>query len=72
MPWNERSDRVVFAARQDQEKQPDFFMDVIEKVKATRPDVEFAVLSGGPLRSNNEKYLKRALEMEEKGSIKDI
>ena len=70
-PWNERSDRVVFAARFDQEKQPDFFMDVIEKVKATRPDVEFAVLSGGPLRSNNEKYLKRALEMEEKVS-KDI
>lgn len=69
-PWNERSDRVVFAARFDQEKQPDFFMDVIEKVKATRPDVEFAVLSGGPLRSNNEKYLKRALEMEEKGQLK--
>jgi glycosyltransferase involved in cell wall biosynthesis len=69
-PWNERSDRVVFAARFDQEKQPDFFMDVIEMVKATHPHIEFAVLSGGPLRSNNEKYLTRALEMEEKGQLK--
>jgi hypothetical protein len=69
-PWNERSDRVVFAARFDQEKQPDFFMDVIEMVKATHPHIEFAVLSGGPLRSNNEKYLTRALAMEEKGQLK--
>ena len=81
-PWNERSNRAVFAARFDQEKQPDFFMDVIEMVhertrnfdRETLTDpidpVEFAVLSGGPLRSNNEKYLKRALEMEEKGQLK--
>ena len=62
-PWAERNDRVVFAARFDQEKQPDFFMDVIELVKAVRPDVEFAVLSGGPLRSNNSKYLERANQM---------
>jgi glycosyltransferase involved in cell wall biosynthesis len=63
-PWNERANRVVFAARFDQEKQPDFFMDIIETVKAERPDVEFAVLSGGPLRSNNQKYLDRALQMQ--------
>lgn len=68
-PWNERSDRVVFAARFDQEKQPDFFMDVIEMVKAVRPDVEFAVLSGGPLRSNNPKYLERANEMVAQGKL---
>lgn len=68
-PWAERSDRVVFAARFDQEKQPDFFMDVIEMVKEKRPDVEFAVLSGGPLRSNNEKYLDRALAMQAEGKL---
>jgi len=68
-PWTERSDRVVFAARFDQEKQPDFFMDVIEMVKEKRPDVEFAVLSGGPLRSNNEKYLDRALAMQAEGKL---
>ena len=68
-PWAERSDRVVFAARFDQEKQPDFFMDVIEMVNEKRPDVEFAVLSGGPLRSNNEKYLDRALAMQAEGKL---
>jgi len=68
-PWTERSDRVVFAARFDQEKQPDFFMDVIEMVKAINPNIEFAVLSGGPLRSNNEKYLTRALQMEADGKL---
>ena len=68
-PWIERSDRVVFAARFDQEKQPDFFMDVIEMVKAVRPDVEFAVLSGGPLRSNNPKYLERANQMVADGKL---
>ena len=68
-PWEERSDRVVFAARFDQEKQPDFFMDVIEMVKAINPNIEFAVLSGGPLRSNNQKYLDRALQMEADGKL---
>jgi len=68
-PWEERSDRVVFAARFDQEKQPDFFMDVIEMVKSINPDIEFAVLSGGPLRSNNQKYLDRALQMEADGKL---
>ena len=80
-PWAERSNRVVFAARFDQEKQPDFFMDVIEMVHERtksfdRDDltdsiypVEFAVLSGGPLRSNNQKYLDRALEMEAEGKL---
>ena len=68
-PWEERSDRVVFAARFDQEKQPDFFMDIIEMVKAINPNIEFAVLSGGPLRSNNQKYLDRALQMEADGKL---
>ena len=69
-PFSKRSDRVVFAARFDQEKQPDFFMDVIEQVHKTMPHVEFAVLSGGPLRSNNPKYLERAYAMEEAGTLK--
>ena len=63
-PFDQRSNRVIFAARFDQEKQPDFYMDVIEMVLQQRPDVEFAVLSGGPLRSNNQKYLDRAYQMQ--------
>ena len=68
-PWAERSDRVVFGARFDQEKQPDFFMDIVEMVKAINPNIEFALLSGGPLRSNNQKYLDRALQMEADGKL---
>ena len=66
-PWEERADRVVFAARFDQEKQPDFFMDLIEAYP--NPNTEFAILSGGPLRSNNQKYLDRALQMEKDGKL---
>jgi len=69
-PWNERANRIVFAARFDQEKQPDFFMDIIETLKDVYKDyIEFAVLSGGPLRSNNQKYLDRALQMEADGKL---
>jgi len=70
--WPERAMRVVFAARFDQEKQPDFFMDLIEKWHVEQPDnpVEFAVLSGGPLRSNNSKYIDRANALEAKGMLK--
>lgn len=68
-PWNDRTDRVVFAARWDQEKQPDFFMDVIERVKAERPEIEFAILQGGPLRSNDNKYVTRARQLESAGLL---
>ena len=69
-PFGLRSNRVIFAARFDQEKQPDFYMDVIEMVLQQRPDVEFAVLSGGPLRSNNQKYLDRAYQMRDENKLK--
>lgn len=76
-PWAERANRVVFAARWDQEKQPDFFMDIIEScVNATNlitfetNNVEFAILQGGPLRSNNPKYVERARQLEAAGKLK--
>ena len=71
-PWAERSNRVVFAARFDQEKQPDFFMDLIEEWQNDDiiESVEFAVLSGGPLRSNNSKYLDRAYKLEAQGKLR--
>jgi hypothetical protein len=70
--WEKRDNRVVFAARFDQEKQPDFFMDMIEEWYGTpgTMDVEFAILQGGPLRSNNQKYIERARKMEERGQLK--
>ena len=71
-PFAERANRVVFSARFDQEKQPDFYMDIIEEWYGTpgTPEVEFAILQGGPLRSNNPKYIERARKMEERGQLK--
>jgi hypothetical protein len=69
--WDQRSRRIIFAARFDQEKQPDFYMDLIERWYAnSNVPVEFAVLSGGPLRSNNPKYLERAAKLESQGKLK--
>lgn len=64
-----RSMRVAFAARFDQEKQPEFFMDLINKVKAKRPDVIFSILSGGTLKSNAPESLARARHMATDGKL---
>ena len=70
-PFENRTHRVGFAARFDQEKQPGFFMDLIEMWHAQGPyPVEFAVFSGGPLRSNNTEYIDRARAMEAEGKLK--
>ena len=63
-----RKKRVVFTARFDQEKQPDFYMDIAEDFADTY--IEFAVLQGGPLRSNNQRYITRARELEARGVLK--
>jgi glycosyltransferase involved in cell wall biosynthesis len=69
-PFEQRTKRVCFAARFDQEKQPDFYMDLIQRVRRQDPSIEFAVFSGGPLRSNNEQYLTRARDLESRGDLK--
>ena len=69
-PFNRRSHRVVFAARWDQEKQPDFYMDIIEEYKKVmNGDVEFALLSGAKLRSNNSSYMERTFRLEQEGKL---
>jgi hypothetical protein len=72
-PFQERKMRVCFAARFDQEKQPGFFMDLIEMYRAQgrHKDVEFAVFCGGrDLRSNNPEYIQRAKALEQAGTLK--
>ena len=69
-PFNDRRMRVVFSARWDQEKQPDFYMDLIEEyIKRNGKQVEFVVCSGGKLKSNNESYMKRTHQMVEDGKM---
>ena len=65
-PFNERNHRVVFSARWDQEKQPDFYMDLIEAWHTRHPGsyVEFCVCSGAKLKSNNSSYMDRTRQMQ--------
>jgi len=70
-PFNHRAMRVGFAARWDQEKQPDFYMDLAETWNQKYPgrQVEFAVFSGSPLRSNNESYMQRTRDLQARGLL---
>ena len=71
-PFNERKHRVVFSARWDQEKQPDFYMDLIETWYKVHPSsyVEFCICSGAKLRSNNDSYMERTRKLEGRGELK--
>ena len=68
--FNERKHRVVFSARWDQEKQPDFYMDLIDAWHNRHPGsgVEFAVCSGAKLKSNNDSYMQRTRNMQAAGT----
>ena len=69
-PFEQRKHRVVFAARWDQEKQPGFYMDLIERWHKESPvKVEFAVLQGGDLRSNDDAYVIRARQLAKDGQL---
>jgi hypothetical protein len=64
-PLHERKKRVAFAARWDDEKQPNFYMDLAEAYWKIDPEVEFAVFCGHPeLKSNRQEYVDRALSYE--------
>ena len=71
-PFADRKYRVVFSARWDQEKQPDFYMDLIEAYFVRHPEsiLEFCVCSGGWLKSNSESYMQRTREMVAVGKLK--
>jgi hypothetical protein len=76
-PFKERTVRVGFAARWDQEKQPDFYMDLIEEYhrRAALPynkdkaKVEFCIFSGSKLKSNNDSYMERTRKMQAEGKL---
>jgi hypothetical protein len=78
-PFNERPMRIAFSARWDQEKQPDFYMDVIEEFynrygmkdrHGVYRGIEFCVFSGSKLKSNNDSYMKRTQDMQKLGLLK--
>jgi hypothetical protein len=75
-PFKERAFRVGFAARWDQEKSPDFYMDLIEEYHRVQemaysdwPLVEFAIFSGSKLKSNNDSYMARTRRLQAEGKL---
>ena len=75
-PFQDRAYRVGFAARWDQEKQPDFYMDLIEEYNRIQnmpyndwPRVEFCIFSGAKLRSNNDSYMQRTRDLQARGLL---
>lgn len=55
-----RTDTVVFSSRWDTEKDPKFFLAVVDAVLKTRPDTNFVICSSHTtLRSNDQKLLDR-------------
>ena len=74
-PFIDRKYRVGFAARWDQEKQPDFYMDLIEAWHEKHRDnfpmntVEFCVFAGSKLKSNNDSYMQRTRDLQARGLL---
>jgi len=68
----DRRYRVVFSSRWDQEKQPDFYMDLIEEYFFRNPSstLEFCICSGGWLKSNNASYMQRTKDLVLAGRLK--
>lgn len=65
IPIQDRKDRVGFAARWDDEKQPHFYMDLAEAYYKIDPNVEFAIFCGHPeLKSNDPEYVERAMALQ--------
>ena len=71
IPFNERKRRVVFSARWDQEKNPDFYMNLSDAWFNRHPEsaVEFAVCSGSSLKSNNDSYMARTRSYQQRGLL---
>lgn len=69
--WKYRPLRVAFAARTDQEKQPEFFLELAETWRNhSGVPVEFCILSGKALTSNSPGQLQNIRWAEEAGHIK--
>ncbi len=71
--FGNRTMRVAFSSRWDQEKSPDFYMDLIEQWYSVDNRMfypEFAIFSGSTLRSNNPDFVTRARKLEQEGKLK--
>lgn len=69
-PLYKRPKLVSFAARWDTEKQPEFFLSVIDAVKNLDPEIKFQILTGHKrLKSNDFQLLDKAREYKKKNKL---
>ncbi len=69
IPFSERKMRVCFSSRWDQEKNPDFYLNLIKEWYSRYPkelcgDIEFAIFTGSSLRSNKQEFVDMARVMQ--------
>lgn len=71
VPFSSRRMRVVFSSRWDREKNPNFYMDLIEAWHERFPSkqVEFVICSGSKLKSNDDSYMPRTYQLVEEGKL---
>ena len=73
VPFSERKMRVCFSSRWDQEKNPDFYLQLIKDWYARDDRMwypEFAIFTGSTLRSNKPEFVTMARDLEKKGHLK--
>jgi glycosyltransferase involved in cell wall biosynthesis len=68
-PFNERSYRIGYASRLDVEKNPNFFLDIIDSVLSSTSIYKFSIFSGGPLKSNSTQVYNRIREYKKEGKL---
>lgn len=67
LPLAIRPLQVIYSSRFDAEKQPHFFMDIVE---ASDPQIDFVLCTGGEsVRSSDHRALSRLTELEKSGRI---
>lgn len=68
--WGNKNKMVVWASRWDTEKNPGFFMDLVDIVRRERKDIFFSVSTGQPkITSNDPALLLRLVEYVKAGKI---
>jgi glycosyltransferase involved in cell wall biosynthesis len=59
-----RLKQVAYSSRFDSEKNPHFYMDVVERVIASRPEARFVICTGSAvLRSNDDSAVPRLMQL---------
>lgn len=65
-PIVDRTNRVAYSSRWDDEKQPHFYMDLAEEYYKIDPTMEFSIFCGHPeLKSNKQEYVDRAMSLQD-------